>query len=231
METNQYTQCYVAFLDMLGFKNLVAESSCSDIIEIFKVFKRMPISGVYLGSKSVLSQNTAEALKMKVMSDSICLYIDVNIPNALLCILASCMQIQYDLLNCATPIFLRGAITRGDIYAEKDVTFGPGLSEAYLMEANNAKYPRIILTKEILRYIECSNYEEESVLKSIIFRDSDAFYAVNYFKLVCSNKVTYESIIDKINYVLDTTTDNSIREKYLYIERKLRRGSEQSNRE
>lgn len=167
---------------------------------------------------------------MKVMSDSICLYIDVKIPNALPCIIASCMEIQYDLLNCDTPIFLRGAITRGDIYAEKDVTFGPGLTESYLMESNNAKYPRIILTKKILEYIECSNYEEECLYKSMVFRDFDAFYAVNYFKLIYSNKATYESIIDKINYVLDTTTDNSIREKYLYIERILRQRTEQSDR-
>lgn len=231
METNKYTECYIAFLDMLGFKNLVKKSACNDIREIFNVFKRMPISAVYFRGKYIISQNTTEALRMKVMSDSICLYIDVKTPNALLCILASCVEIQYDLLNCETPIFLRGAITRGDIYAEKDVTFGPGLTEAYLMEANNAKYPRIILTKEMLKYIECNNYEEEYVLKTIVFRDFDAFYAVNYFKLIYSNKVTFGSILDKINYVLDTTTDNSIREKYLYIERKLRQGSEQFDRE
>lgn len=36
----EYTECYIAFLDMLGFKELVYKSFCNDINEIFKTFNR-----------------------------------------------------------------------------------------------------------------------------------------------------------------------------------------------
>lgn len=160
---------------------------------------------------------------MKVMSDSICLYIDTKVPDALLCILMSCMQMQFDLLKYDTPIFLRGAIIRGDIYANQDVTFGPGLTNAYLMEEKNAKYPRIILTKEVLSNTYRNDLEKEHILYTTIFKDFDAFYAVNYFGLLSTaDEEIYQNIEHTIDCVLDTTTDSSIREKYLYFERKLR---------
>lgn len=223
MDTYEYTECYIAFLDMLGFKELVYKSLCNDIYEIFKTFNRKPISEAYRGNKNIISKNTTDALKMKVMSDSICLYIEKKIPDALLCILMSCMQMQFDLLKFTTPILLRGAIIRGKIYAEKDVTFGPGLTDAYLMEENNAKYPRIILTKEVLSDTYCVDSDKEHILYETIFRDFDAFYAVNYFSLVSTaDKAIIKNILSTVNNILDTTTNNSIREKYLYFDRKLR---------
>lgn len=222
MDTYEYTECYIAFLDMLGFKELVKVSLCNDIIEIFKTFDKKPILEAYLGNKVLVGKDTTDALKMKVMSDSICLYIDTMVPQALLCMLMACMQMQMYLLERSKPIFLRGAIISGKIYAEKDVTFGPGLTEAYLLEEKNAKYPRIILTKDLLEKIEL-DIGNDSILKAVAFRDYDAFYAVNYYSLISSaNKETYDNIVRTVEHVLDTTTDNSIREKYLYFKRKLR---------
>lgn len=74
MEINQpiqYTKCYIAFLDMLGFKNLVKEKTCEEINRIFKDFKSKPISCVYLGDKNIISTSTTEVLKMKIMSVSV----------------------------------------------------------------------------------------------------------------------------------------------------------------
>lgn len=179
-----------------------------------------------MGNRNIISEDTADALKMKVMSDSICFYINVNVTNALLWLIMSCMEFQYELYQNEMPIFLRGAIVRGNLYVEKDTMFGPGLTTAYLMEENNAKYPRIILTKELLEII-VRNYEKSdidyvSILKSMVFRDDDAFYAVDNAKLLMSGDQTIgEKVKRRVKYMLDTTIDNSIREKYLYLEKRL----------
>ena len=138
------------------------------------------------------------------------------------------MEFQFELYQNEMPIFLRGAIVRGNLYVEKDTMFGPGLTTAYLMEENNAKYPRIILTKELLEIIvrndekSDSDIDYVSLLKSMVFRDDDAFYAVDNAKLLMSgNKAIREKVKRRIKYVLDTTIDNSIREKYLYLEKRL----------
>lgn len=111
---------------------------------------------------------------------------------------------------------------------EKDIIFGPGLTQAYLLEENNAKYPRIILTKEILKFMDESNEKNDidyaSILKSIVFRDDDAFYATNCIRILLdSNQAIRENVENTIKQTLDTTTDSSIREKYLYLEKKIQR--------
>lgn len=227
MDKAEYTECYIAFLDMLGFKNLISHGSCDEIAGIYaKFYNKKPMQAVYLGDRNIISENTTEKLNMKVMSDSICFYIDVNEPDALLCIIMSCIMFQYTLYQNDPPIFLRGAIVRGNLYVNQDITFGPGLTQAYLLEENNAKYPRIILTKEILKFIdensEKNDIDYASILKLIVFRDDDAFYAVDNAKLLMSgDKAIREKVKRKIKYMLDTTIDNSIREKYLYLERRL----------
>lgn len=224
MKSRAYNECFIAFLDMLGFKNLIWQSGCEDICAIFDNIK-MPTTPVYQFNKPVIPQVTTDALKMKVMSDSICFYIDVNYPNSLLSLIISCLMFQANLLALPNPIFLRGAIVRGNMYAKDDVTFGSGLTQAYLMEENNAKYPRIILTNEVMEYAREGN---DLLLGAInddwTFRDFDAFYALNslkmFFYLNRGEKIC-ENFKQNIKRVLDTTVDESIRGKYLYLERVL----------
>ena len=84
-------------------------------------------------------------LNRKIVSDTICLYVDSSITNSLAGLISTCDYLQVRLLRRKTPILLRGAIIKGKIYAKEDITFGPGVSKAYLMEEKTAKYPRIIL--------------------------------------------------------------------------------------
>ncbi len=229
MEKTKYTECYVAFLDMLGFKKLIEDSSCDEIAEIFtKHLKRRPLRGAYLGNEIFILKDTINKLKAKVMSDSICFYIDVNVTNALLCIIMSCINFQYELYKNKIPIFIRGAIVRGHLYAEEDIIFGPGLTQAYLMEENNAKYPRIILTKDTLKFLDEKNRKDNidyaTILESIVFRDDDAFYTVNCMRVLWgSNQEIRENVENRIKLMLDSTTDSSVREKYLYLEKWMQR--------
>ncbi|MBD5508073.1 MAG: hypothetical protein HDR05_08510 [Lachnospiraceae bacterium] len=227
MEKAEYVECYVAFLDMLGFKNLINDSSCDEIAGIFAKFSNSkPLKEEYLGDRNIISDNTADALKVKVMSDSICFYIDVNITNALLCIILSCIYFQYELYQNNIPIFLRGAIVRGHLYANKDIIFGPGLTQAYLLEENNTKYPRIILTNETLQSVKIRkeyNLDDHlSMLRRFVFRDDDAFYVVDCIRILfIGDQTIHEKVEKRIEHMLDTTVDSSIREKYLYLEKKL----------
>lgn len=221
MENREYTKYYIAFLDMLGFKNLIGRSICEEVCIIFDNIKK-PFSFAYLGEELLITEDTVKALKIKVMSDSICFYIDVAHRNALVALLMSCALFQINLLKLSTPVLLRGAVVCGDMYAKGDVTFGPGLTHAYLMEEHNAKYPRIILTNEVLNYAR----QEENVLvngfvdNNVFFRDFDAFYTLNYLQMLSrSERKIFKEFRRKIEQILDTTTDESIREKYLYLER------------
>lgn len=229
MKNKQYTECYIAFLDMLGFKKLIEKSSCEIILSIFEQIKKPYESALILGNETLVDQETIDALKIKVMSDSICFYIDKSMPNALLTLLLSCIAFQFHLLKFQDPILLRGAVVRGELYAFDDIMFGPGLTKAYLMEEHNAKFPRIIVTNEVLEDAREANKSNKRVLNSldtkVLFRDFDAFYTLNIAHVLMAwdkDKKIYNSLMNRITQTLNFTTDESIREKHLYLEKVIR---------
>lgn len=74
---------------------------------------------------------------------------------------------QVSLAELADPVILRGGIVRGNLYAKGDITFGSGLTAAYLLEEKSAKFPRIIMTGEL---VEKALGETDPKCKRIIER-------------------------------------------------------------
>lgn len=222
MEDRQYTQYYVAFLDILGFKNLVNNTNypCAEIINIYDLVQ---------DSHATFFEGEAEdigaSVRMKIMSDSICLYIKTSFPNALFYLIAYCTAFQFDLL-LEKGLLLRGAITSGNMYAKDDIIFGPALTEAYLLEEKNARVPRIIIRKETLdEGIVGIDKDSLKMIQQCTFRDDDAFYTLNYFLLLAhaEDGKVQERVKEIIADQLDTTIDDSIRQKYLYVEKNINR--------
>ena len=224
-DNNQYSKCYVAFLDLLGFRNTINKASCEDILNIFKEIKN-PLAKLYRGENGkAVEVSGPEYLHCKVMSDSICFYIEADIENALLCLLSACAIFQAKLLKLATPILVRGAIVLDDLYAKDDVTFGKGLSQAYELEEKSAKYPRIIFTKETFDLgVKGTQEQIQPRMNELVFCDSDEFYCVDYLPCLSdlekNDQAEYcKKVHDHILHVLSTTTDSSIRDKYVYLKK------------
>lgn len=228
-EESHYTDCYIAFLDLLGFKGIINKKTCDDILAIFAEIK-VEAYEIYVSQDgkwvNLLDAKTATSVNMKIISDSICFYIDASIPNAFCALLSVCQMFQTKMAGLPEPILMRGGIVRGDIYASGDITFGPGLTNAYLLEEKSARYPRIIMTGDVLQngMNETQAMCQEIVRKSTI-RDTDAFYIINYFGMLARGprkgadaKALYEYALKQ----LDTQIDPSVREKYIYVEKYMK---------
>lgn len=224
-EEKTYNTYYIAFLDMLGFKRLVNNES--NLNYILKIFEK--ITHDYLVNskvtdehgKSILSSERTHIITTKIISDSICLYIDAENEQELMYLIFACSLIQWELANLETPIFLRGSIVKGKLFSDGNIIFGPGLTKAYLLEEQNARVPRIIMTNDILlplRTVE-TQYGETSI-DHLLFKDYDAFYVVDYFSRINFYRPELNLKARLLRYaesVLDSETDLSVREKYLYI--------------
>ena len=214
----RYRDCYIAFLDMLGFKALIDRSNCDDIYQVFSKID-LPSDNIVDNDDIIMRM---DEIKMKIMSDSICFYIDAKKENALVGLIFTCLLFQAELMNQTPPIMLRGSIVRGELYANADVTFGPGLTKAYLLEEKNAKVPRIIITRETLDS-EVSPF----MLKyknQLVFEDEDAYYSINCFGAksgILDSQINWPRIRKHVDDVLGSTTDSSVREKYLYLRKRL----------
>lgn len=218
-----YKNCYIAFLDLLGFKNLIDNKSCQEITQLFSEIETEYIVIDETTQKPLVSIG---AIKRKVMSDSICFYIDAEEKNSLAGLLAVCNYFQVCMLRLQEPVLCRGAIVRGDIYAKGDITFGPGLTKAYLLEEKVANTPRIIIAKSVVD--DWKNYDEsgEFYVKKFLFRDSDALLVSDYLFLfygLAHEHNAWKDFTKHVVHRLDCEQEPRIRNKYLYIEHNFQR--------
>lgn len=167
---------YVAYLDVLGFKELV----------IAKSEKLDSYYSTIIESLKGISFNNIDHI---LISDSIILSCE-NKMEDLISLLEVIQLIQ---TNCALlGIWIRGAISIGDIYINKEekIVVGNGLIKAYLLESQ-AKYPRVIIDPKIIKdshgtgqkFIQTlnNNLDESQkriplVVNSLLGKESDAFF-------------------------------------------------------
>ena len=75
--------------------------------------------------------------------------------------------------------WLRGGITKGELFIDNAVVWGTSLIEAYAIENNLANYPRVIVSKKILNaYDECKN--KCLNLYALIKEDFDGLWFVDF---------------------------------------------------
>lgn len=223
------SESYVAFLDILGFKEIVlkndleiiAEFLCK-IEELIKTQKIALYYAIYIGdrrSKYYLHNKCLLKSRIISMSDSIVVIVPADNRYALSVIVRICNYIQTELFHVLEkPVLLRGAITKGEIYNKGSIVCGKALVNAYLAEENNSIFPRIILSEEVLESGNACVDERDIFL---INKDKDEYYYIDSLRYECD----YEEIIEKL-YQL--THDNligynnmKVREKYLWLNEKL----------
>ncbi len=182
MKDISYQVRYVAFLDLLGFKNLVNQSVENQNI-LNNIYRALSYSA------SVQQDNYKGLLSMvnlgkqvTAFSDSIVISYDALMPGGGFHVLMDLVYICNDLLGIGIPV--RGGVTVGQLIHDEYKCFGPAMIEAYTMESERAKYPRIIIDQRVLEYDlykpgEANTVEYEAeYLRDIIkkdFRDGQFF--------------------------------------------------------
>lgn len=152
-----YSQYFIAFLDVLGFKNMVFSKSKSQIEEYFGLVKH--VTSKLEGIKA------KQELKSIIISDSVILSIPYGndiferVSNLRhLCVAIG--KIQYILAK--KNIWLRGAISSGESYFNhfENLVVGPAYVNAFSLEENLAIYPRVIIDNKIINDIEKNNSQD-----------------------------------------------------------------------
>lgn len=226
IEVREYREHFVAFLDILGFKAFIDHEACETIYQIFEI--------IHARSKSALNYNgfqiqAFEKIQHKILSDSVLIFIDAEIEDSFPTLLMICTQLQRALANREDPILLRGGIAKGSLYYEDDIIYGQGLTRAYLLESNLAKYPRVIFTGETLEAGRKSTkymFPELDGLGLGFVEDKDGLYIIDYlpgkYPGTLEDKKAYgDRLIRKCEIMLNRLTDASLREKYLWLRNQI----------
>ncbi|MCD7763668.1 MAG: hypothetical protein LUI14_10840 [Lachnospiraceae bacterium] len=236
-----YENCYVAFLDILGFKEMVKRKD-KNILSVFEKLsdKEQLFTALEKSNCNACTEYSTTLIHVcfHVMSDSVVISVPSNKPYALEIIIRACLYLQCQLyavgkVNAITkdhkhdiegePVLLRGAIACGEFYQKDSIAFGPALVDAYVCQENYAKYPRIIVSKELVESVG----DRISLYELLYFDESDRYFYIDCMKEYFEKSDPYIPEIKRfakfINRHLDFYEPLSIREKYIWLSNDFRR--------
>lgn len=194
MKNTGYTKHLCAFIDILGYKNLVNDSEKNNnSISIIKNLEEI-IGNVITEYIEHSSHGNMGPFDYEIFSDSIIIttpitldYDDYNQSQVKydtyirylhdklfeLCLILSGIQMQ----SLHADIIFRGSISIGNHYRSSKIMFSKALVNAYTSETKNAIYPRIII--DTIYQNDALNSKEilESLLRmGIILKDNDCYF-------------------------------------------------------
>ena len=187
----------VAFVDILGFSEMV-KSDCENKngnLKFFEILRDLNIK-----TKSIMG------CSIKQFSDSIIFTLPLSKTNyeKMIKILS---DYQYELI--CQSIICRGAISYGKHYEENEFMFSQALIEAYQLEITDAKYPRIVVSNNLMDYYSENLHSIEGII-----RERDTLSFIDYFR--GRDKEKLRIILKKFNDEMKNYS-MSIKEKYYWL--------------
>jgi hypothetical protein len=175
---HQYTDRYCAFVDVLGFTELIGNISKSRTAQEkhnhFHIVRNLLLT-VHSSPEHPDDPFDFSKLKAQSISDAVAISAAVH-PLSLFVMIDLLERFALNLLK--EGFFVRGAVVRGPLYHDDRMVFGEALIRAYRLESEVARYPRIILERKIIDDISKATEETTSVLFSgrVIQADDGPWY-------------------------------------------------------
>lgn len=206
---------FVAFLDVMGFSNLVNKNNTNDLESYFTKITEI---------LEKLREDKAE-IQSLLISDSIILIAPKGL-QGFIQLLWAIRRIQNALLW--KKILIRGAVSYGEVYYNPgyNIIVGKGYIRAYLLE-QEAIFPRVIIDPSIIKlisqdkskFLERVNKTSDYNFKDRLIYTKGTFSEINddgVFVDYANMIITKFSIEDNLKHVQDTIIKNLYSEQKLY---------------
>jgi len=153
MKQISYKKGFVAFIDIMGFSDLVESSddqeskvNISTIIEALEIPGPVELEKIVIGRIGDIAESE---YKFSNFSDLVAISCEPT-ERGLIRLIHHIGKIGFKLLRMG--LLIRGGVVKGKIYHEGNMIFGPALVKAYKLEHDIAKYPRVILSDEVVNF-------------------------------------------------------------------------------
>lgn len=201
---NQYLfrKSYCGYLDILGFSEKILNN---DILFFNKYLHTLDSELIHIEKKHDLSNTQGyKEFELKVFTDNFVFGLpwrDRFGESELGTIFEVLSHIQLTFIK--SDVYIRGALSLSDLIMNENIVLGPALIESYKLESEKAIYPRIILSKDIVKVIEehFTYYADCKMApqNKTFLIDIDGYYFLNYlFILFFDNQYTDNQIKKEI---------------------------------
>lgn len=166
-----YQDRYCAFVDILGFRQLI-ERLDSDVGQ-FDALRNL-LTRVHSTHSGASPERQDSDFRAQSISDAVAIS-TIPTQEGLTEILEALQSLAVDLL--VEGYFVRGALVRSPLYHDDRMVFGKALVRAYSFESEVAKFPRIMVTREvredIIRFSARPHKSNNSPRNSCLRQSSD----------------------------------------------------------
>jgi hypothetical protein len=141
-----YVERYCAFIDILGFRGLIGNiRSDNQFIALREVLRKIhaPVDLPTVNwHTDFRAQSISDAVAISTLASD----------GGLIRLFRAIEDLALDLLN--EGYFIRGALVRGRLYHDSSMVFGEALVRAFELENSVARYPRVMISREVMADID-----------------------------------------------------------------------------
>jgi hypothetical protein len=197
-------QHFVAFLDLLGFKEMVeADLRAAHQDNLAKLFRCHQSAGVVFRDKvncSVIQFSDSIVISMPYSAGEFEWFVS--------------RVADYQRLLLDEHLLCRGGIAVNKHFSNGSFTFSAGLIEAYRVESKVARYPRVVVSPDVLDLV----FPNMSNTPRHLIMEDDGLYFVDYIGLTKRKRprqmeITLQSVVKN----LSANKNPSVREKGLWL--------------
>lgn len=173
-ESANYNERTVAFIDILGFADLVVRADRDGKLRdqiITALGKVRSVGSPGAGNSDLRTQNFSDSLILSAKATA----------EGFWHLLLSIDALAWNLLQIG--VLIRGGVTIGNLHHDENIVFGVGINNAYRLESTVAKVPRVALgTRAILAAREFATQDQvwKAYKDSRLLRDGDGVWYLNY---------------------------------------------------
>jgi hypothetical protein len=228
----RYAVALVTYLDILGFKKLIATRSAGDISRIIRVVKEA-VQPVHFKTKlrAIPDDQYVNFSDLSVIATPLEKTRSrpaVQLFSQLLHLVHAQSTLLFD-----EGIVIRGAVTIGEVVKSWGQLFGPAVIRAYELERDSAKYPRIIIDSRIFsafhgipRVWHVDERTDKDSLRWLMSKDHDGWMFVDYLRAMYSELDDPSSFIGWLDQhrsfirkqLRKHAAEPSIRQKYEWLD-------------
>ena len=197
-------QHYVAFLDVLGFAEMVNSDTIGDdhtfLTKLFKchqsaahIFSDDPNCSITQFSDSIVVSKPYNPQEFEWFVTRVANYQRLLLDEELLC---------------------RGGIAVNKHFSNGSFTFSAGLIAAYRIESTAARYPRVVISNEVLDLV----FPGKREMSSLLIKEDDGLQFIDYLGL--TKKIRPKKlarVVENIVSKLAKNDSSSVREKGLWL--------------
>jgi hypothetical protein len=218
-----YVDRYCAFIDILGFRGLIdgLKGNSNQFLTLREMLKKVhaPVA--------LPTMNWHTDFRAQSISDAVAIS-TLATDGGLVRLFQAIEELAIDLLE--EGYFIRGALVKGKLYHDDKMVFGEALVRAFELENNVARYPRVMITRDVMADIDkfCKGFfsHQKEKFLAYIEQADDGPHFVHVLRSVSANVQRvhveninkppeqrqnldpYQRMQDMIQKRLDEATDN-----------------------